>query len=225
MSTKVTTYNSCTSVSKFVQGINLDEHFKSNVPITTKVVCYWKIYEIQNNPKICIKIAKMIKDNQFALPEDGNYQTFALSGNKYLLPYFDNTVTINSLLGELNITTLSYQATSLHGFRISIHKGILSNTDAHDRFTSICRFLESASDRLENSSFKALNDSKKKNFRNGIPKQTDIDYDSDSDYEPVHAESGRSLCTVILLSVFTCGGYYIYKTCIEDAQNLYIEDR
>ena len=204
---------------------NLAKYFESQLSLISRKTEYYKMYDIQKNPKICIVLAELIKCNQRMLPSSGNYQMFSIEGNTYRLPYFNNAVTVKSILGEVNITTLSYGATSLHGFKVSVTKSLISN-EPTVRFNRIILFLEGHANKLTNGETLRLEDfsdniyqteqnsssygSIKKNHSKKKEEEIREEKNEDDD------EKSETPTVVIVCSVVTCGlAWFIYKTCID----------
>ena len=218
---------------------NLANIFESQISIFSRKTEYYKIYDIQKNPKVCIVLAELIKCNQRMLPSSGNYQMFNLEGKTYRLPYFNNAVTVKSILGEVNITTLSYGATSLHGFKVSVTKSLISNEPA-ERFNRIIQFLEGHANKLTNGETLRLEDFSDNIYQteqNSSSYGTIKDENSNSygkikdenpkkkkekiNGEKKNNDNGNSEppTIIIVLGVVSCGiawaGWAMYKTCID----------
>ena len=199
---------------------NLAKYFESQQSIISRKTESYKIYDIQNNPKVCLVLAELIKCNQRMLPSTGNYQMFNLEGKTYRLPYFNNAVTVKSVLGQVNITTLSYGATSLHGFKVSVTKSLISN-EPTERFNRIIQFLEGHANKLTNGETLRLEDfsdnsyqtvqnsnsySSIKKKEEEIREEKNVDDEGKSDPPTI----------VIVCSVVTCGlAWFMYKTCVD----------
>ena len=204
---------------------NLAKYLESQQSIISRNTEHYIMYDIQKNPKVCLVLAELIKCNQRMLPSSGNYQMFNLEGKTYRLPYFNNAVTVKSVLGQVNITTLSYGATSLHGFKVSVTKSLISNEPA-ERFNRIIQFLEGHANKLTNgetlrledfsdniyqtkqnsNSYGTIKDENSKKKEEEIREEKNEDDDWKSETPPV----------VIALSVITCGlAWFMYKTCVD----------
>tara|TARA_Y100001958_G_C21026382_1_gene401008 strand:- start:43 stop:720 length:678 start_codon:yes stop_codon:yes gene_type:complete len=204
---------------------NLAKYFESQLSIISRKTEYYKIYDIQKNPKVCLVLAELIKCNQRMLPNTGNYQMFNLEGKTYRLPYFNNAVTVKSVLGQVNITTLSYGATSLHGFKVSVTKSLISNEPA-ERFNRIIQFLEGHANKLTNGETLRLEDFSDNSYQileNSNSYGTIKDKNSKKKKEKINGEKKKdnnkkseTPPIVIALSVVSFGlAWVMYKTCID----------
>ena len=204
---------------------NLANIFESQISIFSRNTEHYIIYDIQKNPKVCLVLAELIKCNQRMLPSSGNYQMFNLEGKTYRLPYFNNAVTVKSVLGQVNITTLSYGATSLHGFKVSVTKSLISNEPA-ERFNRIIQFLEGHANkltngetlRLENLSDNGYQTEQNSSSYGTIKKKLLKKKEEEIREEKNEDDDGKSEppTLIIVFSVVTCGlAWFIYKTCID----------
>ena len=123
--------------------INLNNELRNNVSFYQNIRTYWKIYDIQQYPIICIKIAQLIKDNQRMMDSDGNYQSYLIKETSYLLPAFNDTIKLNTKLGEINLMTLTYDNCNVNGFMVSV-----SISHPKEIFNNICKYLETPDEQL-----------------------------------------------------------------------------